>query len=237
MPPRRHLHGPDQMIGPGLRNRQPNDSDDGFPPTFGPPTPLLLPDPRRAEKSWNKGGKLRMVWPKDKPHISKWDRFKDCLTDKGPDIFIATGCGAEDPHRPVWSGWKTREFQSPRDRKPRWDNLGYDFTQYNEVASWDKAARRGEQNVRRRYDFATRKYVRPRGGELSDVIWDPRNQKHALCSRDAYGNEFVAPRYDCNDFNRGYGPNPFWTGEIYDHRRDHRRGQRWQHPWNLDFVE
>lgn len=189
-------------------------------------------DPRRAEKSWNKGGKLRLVWPKDKPHMGKLDRFKDCITNKGPDMFIATGCGDEDPHRPIWSGWVTRDHDPT---KREWDNFGYDFRQDNEFVSWDKACRRRESK-REAYDFRTRKYVRPKGREWSDVVWDPEHPKHALYTRNAYGSPLVDPLYDCNGFNQGFGPNPFRAGEVFDLRfkRRHWRDGRMR---NIKFED
>lgn len=176
--------------------------------------------PIRPRRSWKDGGKWQWVWPKDKPNMGKVDRLEDCLTNKGPDIFIATRWGWEQPHRPVWSGWKTRGVQHPRDMRIRWDNAGYPFRQDSERTSRSKDARQGERNGRR-YDFRTRKYVRPKGGEWSDAVWDPDNPKRALYWRDVEGYEYVDQKWDWEGYNRGYGENPFRAGEMYDRRYDH----------------
>jgi len=197
----------------------------GQSPYGGPPgdDPLNFNDePRHPHKSWKRGGKWQFVWPKDKPHMDNWDRLKDCLTDKGPDIFIATRWEQEEPHRPVWSGWKTRGYQDPRDVRIRWDNAGYPFRQDNELRSWSGDARRGERNGRR-YDFLTRKYGRPKGGEWSDVIYDRDNPSRPLYTRSASGYKWWDPQYDCGDLDGGCGENPFRAWGPHERRHPRRR--------------
>ena len=194
------------------------DSDSDFisssfePPTTYPP----FPAPRRtSHKSWKNGGKLQFIWPKDKPNMGKMARLKDCLTNRGPDIFIADRWGWEEPHRPVWSGWKSPATDPYYER---WDNIGYPFRQDTELRNpWStKAARRSEKNGQR-YDFLTRRYVKPKGGEWTDAIWDPDHPKQALYHRDVDGNVDIEPRV-------GYwhSPvNPFFAGEREDRRKAH----------------
>ncbi|MCJ1277667.1 hypothetical protein MMC21_005481 [Puttea exsequens] len=123
------------------------------------------------------------------------DRLKDCLTGKGPDVYVATNRPVDGPHRPTWSNWKTPEFQHTGDRRDRWDNLGYPFRTDLELKSTSKSARRREEKGEK-YDFRTRKYARPHTEMWSDAKWDPNHPGEVWYHRDRYGHEVLHPPFD-----------------------------------------
>ncbi|MCJ1467628.1 hypothetical protein MMC07_006253 [Pseudocyphellaria aurata] len=167
-------------------------------PRYGGPMPRW-PARKRAH-TWRHDKKRQVVWPRDKKQkgAHSWSRWKDVLTGKGPDMWIARR-DSYGPHRPVWSGWKSPDY-APR----IWDNLGYRYRKDNalEPLPWAKRPRW------EKYDFRARKYQRPRPGTWSDVKWndDPR---FALYYQNRYGDQVVDPDFDRGAFNAGLADNPF----------------------------
>ena len=187
-------------------------------PAYGGPWPRWRP--RQRAHTWRHDKKRQVVWPKDKKQkgARSWSRWKDVLTGKGPDMWIA-GRDCFGPHRPVWSGWK-----SPYWRPRIWDNSGYRYRKDDtyEVIPWAK------RPSWQKYDFRARKYQRPQPGTWSDVKWSDDksgngNPPFALYRRDRNGYEFVEPEFDGGWFNAGMAPNPFaykHYSPVWDWHRD-----------------
>ncbi len=148
--------------------------------------------------------KLQMVWPRDKKQkgARTWDRLSDIFTGKGPDIWISRQYSRE-PHRPVWSGWKTTGYYP--EGALVWDNLGYPYRKDN-MASPPSWAHRGEEE---KYDFKSRRYRRPKAGVWSDVKWSNQEPHVPLYHRDRFGFEVVEPEFDEGWANAGWSRNPF----------------------------
>ncbi|MCJ1449950.1 hypothetical protein MMC28_000278 [Mycoblastus sanguinarius] len=157
-----------------------------------------LSAPRRGDS------KFQFVWPKDRKqtraHWGNWSRWKDVITGKGPDIWIATQ-GSDLPHRPAWSGWKTDDFECNEfyGQGARWNNLGYPFQESEMVPLFDSAHR--DSSVK--YDFRSRRYCRPKPGAWSDVEWSSKKPHRPLYIRYRDGREWIDPDLDDRDFNRG----------------------------------
>lgn len=167
-------------------------------PHYGGPLPRW--GPRQRAHTWRHDKKRQVVWPRDKKQkgAHSWSRWKDVLTGKGPDMWIARR-DSYGPHRPVWSGW-----QSPRWPGRIWDNLGYRYRRDNELEPLPWAKRPGWE----KYDFKARKYQRPQPGTWSDVKWN-KNARYALYWQNRYGDQFVNPDVDHGLFNAGVTRNPF----------------------------
>ena len=165
---------------------------------------LPCPQPKEHPAAWKNDRKLQMVWPRDKKQkgAHTWDRLGDILTGKGPDMWISRQYSKE-PHRPVWSGWKTKG-NYPEDTMV-WDNLGYPYRKNNTVLP-PACAHRDEEE---RYDFKSRRYRRPRAGVWSDVKWSNQEPHVPLYHRDRYGFEVAEPEFDYGYFNAGLAKNPF----------------------------
>lgn len=48
--------------------------------------------------------RAKMIWPRDKTAGGKWERLKDILAGRGPDIWIV-GPKEKGPSRLAWSNW------------------------------------------------------------------------------------------------------------------------------------
>ena len=162
------------------RGRRPpsiGSSDSSYPDTFF--TAISSP-PRRPVSSWRQDHRWQFVWPNDKRR-GIWGRWKDILTNKGPDIFIAEQ-NTREPERPIWSNWKTPGHQHPHDPSPRWDNGGRPFRQEEELVGVFDWQRRDPDT---KYDFATRRYRKPSAGVWSGV--ERTNSNRPIRVRDVNG--------------------------------------------------
>lgn len=144
------------------------------------------PVPPRARK-------LQLVWPRDKNQkgvVGSWRRWKDLLTNKGPDVWLSldeTG----GPPRPVWSNWQTPRHLVGDPDLPEWDNLGYQYRRAQEHRPFFGANR--PQN--KRYDFKSRKYKRPDVHTWSDAKYCKKHNDE-IYHRDVRGNAHVSALYD-----------------------------------------
>lgn len=115
------------------------------------------------------------VWPKDGKNGSKFGRFKDILTGKGPDIHIAISA-------------EKGEYMHNRLRKSRWsrhtilDDRDPDGSLSQKKTPWIKS--RGDQA----YDFRTRTYRSPYRHMWTDAIWNGARGKHPSAYRNVYGD-------------------------------------------------
>lgn len=144
------------------------------------------------------GHTIGWIWPKDpRPgNRAKWPvgrRFKDVLTNKGPDIFVGRLDGpSSGPHTPRWARWQ--------------DLYGDDEDDETTLpaAPW---ARRGLK----RYDFRTRTYRIPNDLTWSSVQYHDWDQGGADMSTplmiwDGFGIEY--PFHDWQALHGG-GHHPF----------------------------
>ena len=136
--------------------------------------------PRRPVSSWRQDHRWQFVWPNDKRR-GIWGRWKDILTNKGPDIFIAEQ-NTREPERPIWSNWKTPGHQHPDDPRPRWGNGGKPFRQEEELVGVFDWQRRDPDT---KYDFATRRYRKPSADVWSGV--ERTNSNRPIRARDING--------------------------------------------------
>lgn len=97
----------------------------------------------------------QFVWPRDKPGMTVFGRWKDVLSGKGPDVWVARK-GSDEPHRPVWSGWRRTGHITPG--AVPYDNNGYKWTDRPDGPEVFFGHHRGGKNF---YDFRTRTYGRP----------------------------------------------------------------------------
>ena len=162
------------------RRASPSGSSDS---TYQDPVWSPRRPPRRPASSWRQDNRWQFVWPNDKPR-GTWGRWKDILTNKGPDIFIAEQ-NTREPERPIWSNWKTRGHQHPDNYDPRWDNDGKPFRQDQEFAGVFDFQRRDPDM---KYDFATRRYRRPNDHVWSGVRWSKSKPRGPTEVRDANGS-------------------------------------------------
>jgi hypothetical protein len=158
-------------------------------PVFGGPVP---PIPRPNRKAWDK----QIIWPRDKKQggAHTWRRWKDILTNKGPDMWLSQR-NSPGLHRPVWTGWN----QEGR------DNLGYHYRNDNQVRP-PRWARRPEWQ---RYDFHQRKYRMPDRLTWTDVKWSRKGRTPLYTRGPEPGQGWVNPEYDGGAFNRSLRRNPF----------------------------
>lgn len=149
--------------------------------------PLYRPSrpPRRPNSSWRQDNRWQFVWPNDK-HRGLWGRWKDILTNKGPDIFVAEQ-HTHQPEKPIWSNWKTPGHQYPDDPRPRWDNYGKPFRQDKEFTGFFGCQRRDPDS---KYDYATRRYRRPDDNVWSDAEWSSTKPRRPYRVRNAHGHGF-----------------------------------------------
>lgn len=170
------------------------------------PVPRWLPqrDHNSGSRSWHHHKNLQMVWPRDKKQkgAKNWSRFKDVLTGKGPDMWIANR-DSYGPHRPVWTGWETPGDYDVTDRT--WGNLGYMYRKDNTMLPFPGAHR----DRKEKYDFKSRRYREPRIGVWSDVKWSNHEPHMALYHQDERGRQVVDPAFDNGAFNAGLTSNPF----------------------------
>lgn len=152
--------------------------------------------------------KPQIVWPRDKKQkgAHTWDRLTDIFTGKGPDIWIGRKYST-GPHRPVWSGWETPWIHPEDDLV--WGNLGYPYRNVDTVRP-AAGAHRGKEE---KYDFRSRKYMKPRAGVWSDVKWSNQKPHVPLYHRDRDGYAVVEPEFDEGRFNSGSSRNPFAFNE------------------------
>jgi hypothetical protein len=115
---------------------------------------------------WYQGGERRrgvkphyhFIWPKDGKNGSKWGRWKDVMTGKGPDIHLTISADKKD-------------YMNNRQRRSRWsnhmnlDDRGPDGALKCQLP-W---ARRNHLDSA--YDFHHRKYMRPHEHMWSDALW------------------------------------------------------------------
>ena len=155
-----------------------NALDRHYPEEFGAYGPGLRR--RRPRPHW------QCVWPRDKRQTGarSWDRFKDILTGKGPNMWLRER-GSDGPHRPLWSEWL--EF----------GNLGYRDSTDELPPLFDFP-----DHV---YDFRSRKYRR-RGPTLwSDAKWPSRPNLDAEGPhyiRNASGRHWSRTANHSNELNR-----------------------------------
>lgn len=173
-----------------------------YEPPYDPVDDAIIDLPPRRPNAVAK--KWQFVWPRDKRQKSaRWgnrSRWMDILTNKGPDIWIATQ-GTDEPHRPVWSGWESPPWQ----RDGRWDNLGYPYRQDDRMPPiFGSRSRDGKK-----YDFKTRKWRTERPGVWSDVKWSYCKPYKALYYRDVDQVEWVNPTVDTRPAHAHHDPNPF----------------------------
>ena len=100
------------------------------------------------------------VWPKDGKNGNRWGRFKDLMTNSGPDIYVSPTSGRICPTRAEWSQWNER-------RPGVW--------LHNPHLDLPWARRRPEE----RFDFRRRKYCIPDPSSWRDVRWPGEpNSRH-----------------------------------------------------------
>ena len=87
--------------------------------------------------------------------MTVFGRWKDLLSGKGPDVWIAPK-GSDEPHRPIWSGWRTTGHITPG--HVPYDNNGYKFINRPDGPEVFLGHHTGGKNF---YDFRTRTYGRP----------------------------------------------------------------------------
>ena len=138
--------------------------------------------PKRSVSSWRQDPRWQFVWPNDKPR-GRWGRWKDILTNKGPDIFIAEQ-NTREPELPIWCNWKTPGHQHPDDHEPRWGNRGRPFNQDQEYVGVFDFQRRDPDM---KYDFATRRYCRPHDNVWTGIIRSRSNPNYPIWIRDVHG--------------------------------------------------
>ncbi|KAL6718417.1 hypothetical protein ACLMJK_004506 [Lecanora helva] len=162
----------------------------------------LGPLPGRGQKTLREKKKLQWVWPRDEPqldgHWGYWDRLKDVLTNKGPDIWVAEQ-HSDEPHHPTWTGWADPNW-------PRWtaqQNRGYPF---HNTQSFYHPARRADWE---KYDHRTRRYQMAHPNAWKDVVRSDLKGDSPLYIRFGKNIEWVDPRVDGGRFNIFGSPNPF----------------------------
>ena len=149
-----------------------------------PPSDIPL-RPKRRVSTWRQDNRWQFVWPNDK-HRGIWGRWKDIVTNKGPDIFIAEQ-GTRQPERPIWSNWKSPGYPHPDDDGPRWGTDGKPFRQEEELVGVFDFQRRDPSM---KYDFSTRRYRKPDENTWSDVVWTATKPHHAVEFRNRYQTRY-----------------------------------------------
>ena len=156
----------------------------------------------------------QFVWPRDKPHSSIFGRWKELLSDKGPDIWV-TRRGSDGPHRPVWSGWRTPHPQIPGE--PYWDNLGYKYV--DEPNGPDLPLARG-RSPDKKYNFRTRKYEYPDIHTWTDVKYCDQHRipiyQRGIIEDDERYDLFFEDYYGVNPFEYDRR-DPWWNWDEYPH--------------------
>jgi hypothetical protein len=136
------------------------------------------------------------VWPKDGKNGTTWGRFKDILTNKGPDIYLTMSADKNDrvhnrPTRGTWSGHRNLD--------PLSFESSYRFSSQKN-APWTKKGILGGRMPGMSYDFRTRNYQVPHARMWTDAVWqpDPRKNKRNLypeAIRNIYGEWFQDRHY------------------------------------------
>lgn len=181
----------------------------------GPPRPpcswAFSPEPKRKERTRSDIG---YIWPKDpRPgnpsRWSRWQRFSDVMTGKGPDIYVGRIRPRTSHHdhrhavhmgENLWGG-REREQRSKTDWS-LWDNDHakycaiphcpdcYNVRKREQRDNFFIWARRGPEE---RYDFRTRKYQVPDEGTWSRVEYcDEPQHMIPLQYRDRYRRPYPA---------------------------------------------
>ena len=126
------------------------------------------------------------IWPKDGKNGSKWGRFKDIMSGKGPDIHVTVGA-------------KKMDYMHHRPRKPRWglhddlDGRGPDCHIRSPFPWVNKDRELGDKC----YDFYTREFRRPYHGMWTDVHRHSKGGFHPWpkAVRDNFGDWWQDPAY------------------------------------------
>jgi hypothetical protein len=125
------------------------------------------------------------VWPKDGKNGSKWGRFKDIMSGKGPDIHVTMGA-------------KKMDYMHHRPRKPRWglhydlDDRGPDCVMPSPFP-WVNEVRENSNNC---YDFYTREFRHPYHGMWTDAHRHSKpGRPLPKALRDNLGNWWQDPDY------------------------------------------
>ncbi|KAI4211636.1 MAG: hypothetical protein LQ351_005539 [Letrouitia transgressa] len=149
--------------------------------------------------------KLQIVWPQDKNQRGPrtWNRLKDILTGKGPDMWIARQ-GDIGPTRPLWSHWG----RGPGNH--HYGNLGYYDDRHRMGPGW----RFGRRPQEKKYNFHTRRYEYddPDCQRVCDIKWD-RDGHQWLYRMDEDGGESLrhgrVPEDLIEEWEYYGGVNPF----------------------------
>ena len=199
-------------------------------PILHRPPPTCCPVGSKSPAAPRRKQKKAFVWPRDVKYNDgrwgNWDRLKDVLRGRGPDIWVSNN-PRHEPEHAIWSGWRSSGYQAPWNNGPRWDDRGYFFDTTNEILSPFKSARREDG---KKYDHYSRRFRLPGPGVWSDVERGPSGER--LYTRDHLGHEWVNPIEDGGRFNFGLGPNPFFVppNMSYAQMRQQQNAQKTP-PW------
>lgn len=155
-----------------------------FPIAFYPtnaPHPPRAAFYSRAHKTWTKDGKkarrvknpaYALIWPKDGKHETKWGRFKDIMSNQGPDMYVSISANES-------------EIMNDRPRRHQW--IGFADTDDDfiinpslKARSWTKNGALGGRTPGLSYDFRTRQYGRPNRYSWIDAVYKPEKSRSKL---------------------------------------------------------
>ena len=118
------------------------------------------------------------IWPKDGRNGSRWGRVKDIFTGKGPDIHCTVGANKMDYmfHRPRKNHWSLHADLGPRDPSCS-------------LPPWSEGIQDTREDSRLKYDFRTRRFVKPYHGMWTDARWPEEpweNTEEPVAWKDVY---------------------------------------------------
>jgi hypothetical protein len=117
-------------------------------------------------------GNLAFVWPRDGKRNTTFGRFKDILSNKGPDIFVMKN-GA----RPLKTSWTNRRFTD-------WDDPDAWLVDDTRKPFWCGAKRGPDMS----YDFRTRRYRKTDRFTWTDAFWMQPTGMSSLLNKQTFFN-------------------------------------------------
>ncbi|KAF2025275.1 hypothetical protein EK21DRAFT_76861 [Setomelanomma holmii] len=133
------------------------------------------------QKRWFQDGrKLRnvkptkaFVWPKDGREGTSWDRFKDVMKNRGPDMYLTINADKHDymhnrPTRAQWSGHTNLDDRG----------LLSATLSSKKFAPWTRIGMLNGRSPGECYDFRERTYGSPNRDMWTDAVWQPHPRKN-----------------------------------------------------------